>query len=194
MIWQKELMDNIFTMVTAAVKSFSSQPKNAQSCLKIFSSISAAKKNAMENLSEDSVQEEKIEETLEALWKTGATTSRDVKTSQSEAKFANKVPLATNVKTKPQEEFFWGSTMLEYMVKVDSALFMISSILHQLKSGKPRDIRGPRWRGFRYTYERWGCYRYLGEVVRNPKEKSAANIAVDMFEAHTEENSANATV
>ena len=31
-------------MVTAAVKSFSNQPKNAQSCLKRSSSISAAKK------------------------------------------------------------------------------------------------------------------------------------------------------
>ena len=69
-----------------------------------------------------------------------ANTLRNVETFLSEAKFAKTVPLATNVNTKPQVDFLCENIMHEYMAKVDSALFMISSILYLFRSDKAEDI------------------------------------------------------
>ena len=125
-----------------------------------------------------------------------AKTVRDVNTSLSEAKFAKKIPLVTNVKTKPQVDAFCANIMHEYMVKVDSALFMISSILYLVRSGKVEEkSEAPVEDAFVTPVKDEAVADILGDVEENPvMENSAPNIAVDMFEVHTEDDSANATV
>ena len=118
-------------------------------------------------------------------------TSLSVLTSLNEAKFANKVTPATNVNTKPRDELFFEYTMHQYMEKVDSALFMISSILHLVKSGKASEISEVHaGEAFDATIKVEAVTDSLAKVEESPvREKSAE----DMFEARTDDNVANAS-
>ena len=222
-------------MVTTTLKSFSNQSKNVLKRFpstssakkrfeaklrrvrwRIYQKVQFRKKRLKRHLQyyEKQVQlflnmfSTKLKPKETSIWTEKlAKTVRDVNTSLSGAKFAKKVPLATNVKTKPQVDGFFENIMHDYMVKVDSALFMISSILYLVRSGKVEEKSdAPVENAFDAPCEAAAAavdakeVAEVKEIFGDPVEDAfdtpseIAATAVDIFEAHTEANSANATV
>lgn len=200
-------------MVTTTLKSFSNQSKNVlKGCpstssakkrfeaklrrvrWRIYQKVQFRKKRLKRHLQyyEKQVQlflnmfSTKLKPKETSIWTEKlAKTVRDVNTSLSGAKFAKKVPLGTNVKTKPQVDSFFENIMHDYMVKVDSALFMISSILYLVRSGKVEEKSDAP----------------VETASDAPSEAAAAAVDAkevaevkEMFEAHNEDNSDNTTV